>query len=245
MLAALQITGCLMKYRCCLHWAHSRGSQVLNIWVLLLLLLGWAGKAEAQELVITEFMADADFGLADEDGELQDWIELYNPSSQEVSIEGWHLTDNAGDLSRWRFPAGTIGPRGYRVVFASGKDRRDPAGFWHTNFKLEREGEYLALVRPDGVTRSTEFSPQFPAQLAGASYGLGMTEERHTLVGESWPGRVRVPTEGVGGADWTLPGYDDGSWLAVEMGIGYERPEAGGGNPDPAVGGCDPAGGCD
>jgi hypothetical protein len=108
MLAALEITRCLMKYRCCLHWARSRGSQVLKSWVLLVLILGWGGKAQGQELVITEFVADADFGLADEEGELQDWIELYNPKSVEVSLAGWHLTDDVSDLARWRFPAGTI-----------------------------------------------------------------------------------------------------------------------------------------
>ena len=223
--------------KCCinLRWARSRGSHVLILWVVILLWFGGAGFARSQDLWITEFMADADFGLADEEGEYQDWIELYNPHSHEVSLAGWHLTDDPDDLTRWTFPGGSIAPGGFVVVFASGKDRWDPAGSWHTNFKLEREGEYLALVRPDGVTRSTEFSPQFPPQLAGASYGLGMMEERRALVEERWPGRVRVPNVGEGALDWIEAGFDDTRWTPVEMGVGYERPGAGDDDPDPTV----------
>ena len=222
---------------CCAHprSSRSRGFLTLVSWSVILLWLGWAVSVRSQELLITEFMADSDYGLPDEDGELQDWIELYNPHAYEVSLAGWHLTDNAGDLTRWTFPAGTIRPRSFVIVFASGKDRRDAAGEWHANFKLEQEGEYLALVRPDGVTRVSEFSPQFPPQIAGASYGLGTTVERTVLVSERWPGRIEVPIDGSAGLDWTLTGFDDAGWTAVEMGIGYERPDEGGGDPDPSV----------
>ena len=58
------------------------------------------------------------------------------------------------------------------MIFASGKDRTDPAAELHTNFKLTGEGEYLALVEPDGTTVSQVFDP-FPQQYTGISYGIG------------------------------------------------------------------------
>ena len=58
------------------------------------------------------------------------------------------------------------------VIFASGKDRTDPAGELHTNFKLAGDGEHLALVEPGGVVVSQEFAP-FPRQFTGISYGVG------------------------------------------------------------------------
>ena len=203
---------------------------------MFLLSTSWTAVVRCQELVITEFMADSDFGLLDEDGERQDWIEIYNPSAAAVELTGWHLTDDATDLTRWTFTGGSLGPRSFVVVFASGKDRRDPAGIWHTNFKLEQNGEYLALVQPDGVTRSTEFSPHYPPQLAGVSYGMGMAAERFTLVSESWPGRLRVPEDASEGLAWVEAGYAETGWVPVQLGIGYERPEAGGGDPEPPVG---------
>jgi hypothetical protein len=121
--------------------------------------------------LITEFMASNSTTLADEDRAFPDWIELYNPDATAVNLSGWFLTDNATDKKKWTFPAVTLAPQAYLVVFTSGKDRRDPAKPLHTNFSLNADGEYLALVRPDGVTATTEFAPTFPAQRTDVSYG--------------------------------------------------------------------------
>ena len=72
---------------------------------------------------------------------------------------------------KWVFPEGTmLGPGERLVVFASGKDRLAPN--LHTNFRLDSEGEYLALVEPDGATIHHQIAPTFPAQLPSVSYGL-------------------------------------------------------------------------
>ena len=110
---------------------------------------------------INEFLAVNNRGLADRDGEATDWIEIYNPGAKAVSLNGWSLTDNAESLDKWRFPNVTLGPKKYLVVFASGKDRT-AGNELHTNFKLNRDGEYLALVQPDGSTAATEFMPAYP-----------------------------------------------------------------------------------
>ncbi|MCP5523002.1 MAG: CotH kinase family protein [Verrucomicrobiales bacterium] len=222
---------------CCNHrkLRGPRHAGAFGLGMVMLFGLGLGSVGLGQDLLITEFMADADFGLLDEDGESQDWIEIHNPNAFEMALTGWSLTDDVTDPTRWTFPGGSIGPRGFVLVFASGKDRRDPSGEWHTNFKLERDGEYLALIRPDGLTPSTEFSPAFPPQVAGASYGLGMAEERLTLVPPSAAGRARAPAAGEWGDGWESPAYDDSGWNAVQMGIGYERPEAVGGDPEPEV----------
>jgi hypothetical protein len=122
--------------------------------------------------VITEFMAADQSGLADAEGEYHDWIEIHNPETVPVSLAGCHLTDNASDLRKWTFPALTLDPGAYLVVFASGKNRADPAGLLHTDFKLAAEGEYLALVAPDGVTVLSSFAPIYPPQFANESFGL-------------------------------------------------------------------------
>ncbi|HEY4760675.1 MAG TPA: lamin tail domain-containing protein, partial [Thermoguttaceae bacterium] len=56
-------------------------------------------------LLISEFMADNTSTLPDGDGDFSDWIEIYNPNSTAVNLDGWHLTDNAGNLDKWPFPA--------------------------------------------------------------------------------------------------------------------------------------------
>ncbi|MFW6154449.1 MAG: lamin tail domain-containing protein [Planctomycetota bacterium] len=126
------------------------------------------------DLWINEFMAINDTTLADADNAYADWVEIYNASGDAVDLGGWHLTDDATELDRWTFPSVTLGAGDYLVVFASGKDRTDPAGELHTDFKLSGEGEYLALVQPDGVTVEFEYAPTFPPQMADQSYGVAM-----------------------------------------------------------------------
>ena len=78
--------------------------------------------------VISEFMALNNGGLVDSFGEHSDWIEVHNPTSAAVDLNGWYLTDNASNLTKWRFPAVTLAAGGQVLVFASSRDRRDPAG---------------------------------------------------------------------------------------------------------------------
>ena len=78
------------------------------------------------DVLITEFVAENDESYLDEDGDAEDWIEIYNNSSTSVDLSGWSLTDDAADLTKWIFPPGTsLGAGEYRVIFASGKN---PAG---------------------------------------------------------------------------------------------------------------------
>ena len=115
--------------------------------------------------LITEFLASNTGGLVDEDGDSSDWIEIYNDGDAGLSLNGWHLTDDAGDLAKWTFPAVSLDSGQYLVVFASNKNRADADGTeLHTNFKLSADGENLALVESDGITVAFEYAPQFPSQ---------------------------------------------------------------------------------
>ena len=50
--------------------------------------------------------------------------------------------------------------------------RRVPKVYYHANFKLTGDGEYLALVKPDGKTICHDFAPKYPEQVDNVSYGL-------------------------------------------------------------------------
>ena len=99
----------------------------------------------AADLVISEFLASNHSGLADQDGDFSDWIEIHNTTAAPVSLNGWYLTDDPNNLPEWKFPNVSLGADGYLVVFASAKDRATAGSELHTNFKLAGDGEYLAL----------------------------------------------------------------------------------------------------
>ena len=116
---------------------------------------------------MTEFMAVNESGLVDEDGQHSDWIELYNPSGVPRELGGYQII--AG-TDTWTFPAVSLGPQTYLIVFASGKNRTNPGAPLHTSFQLDSAGEYLAL-RDAGNNVLSEFAPAFPPQRPDYSAG--------------------------------------------------------------------------
>ena len=128
---------------------------------------------------ISEFMAINDGTLLDGNGESSDWIELLNASESSVDLEGYHLSDDESNPTKWKFPSVTLDRGAVLVVFASSPqddngenidDYVDQEGNLHTNFKLSGAGEYLGLISPDGETVVDEFAP-YPAQRSDVSYG--------------------------------------------------------------------------
>ncbi len=122
--------------------------------------------------MISEFLAINDSGATDEDGAFSDWIELHNPTGEAIDLAGYYLTDELSLPTQWQFPAGVSLPAGgYLRVWASGKNRQTAGQPLHTNFSLSGSGEYLGLYAPNGTTVVQAFSPTYPAQSAGVSYG--------------------------------------------------------------------------
>ena len=153
----------------------------------------------AQDPLVSEFCASNTNVLDDEDGDSSDWLELHNPGTGPVDLGGWFLTDDDDELNRWRIPDGIVlDAGGQLVVFASGKDRSDAAGELHTSFKLGKDGEYLALVRPDGVTVAHEYAPEYPPQYTNVSYGLAFDPDV-TVVESFFPDPTPGAPNGTGG----------------------------------------------
>ena len=176
----------------------------------------------AADVVISEFMAINGTTLADEDGEFSDWIELHNTTAAPVNLNGWHLTDNAGNLDKWTFPDVTLPAGGYMVVFASNKDRAIAGQPLHTDFNLDGDGEYLALVRPDAVTVEYQFAPTYPQQESDLSYGTGPNRATVTpLVPAPSQVKVVVP-DATTPANWNTAIYDDTEWDSAATGVGFE-----------------------
>ena len=180
----------------------------------------------AQEVVISEFLASNVSGLTDENGENSDWIELSNLSGRMIDLDGWSLTDNADDLQRWVIPKVILAPGEKLVVFASGKDRAIFDQELHTDFKLSSSGEYLALIRPDGISVESEYAPLFPSQYPDISFGIGLVDANSvTLVGPDAPLTYLVPDNGDSDVGGALPfhelAFDDSEWSSAEMGVGY------------------------
>jgi len=184
--------------------------SLLPLLLLLLTADGPVGAAyQPLPVTINELVASNQASLVDGDGNTPDWIELYNGGAASVPLAGWSLTDDRRNLQKWSFsPEAVLPAGGYLVVFASGQstDRYiDKKGYFHTNFALDKDGEYLALVGPDGAV-VREYAPSFPPQRTDVSYGLRNGELRYFspptpgkangqgslgLVGQTWHSHER------------------------------------------------------
>ncbi len=134
-------------------------------------------EQDAALIDITEFMADNQGILLDEDADASDWIEVFNGENCPVNLFNWYLTNDPEDLTKWRFPSVEVPANEFLVIFASGKDRRTVGGQLHTNFTLPVSNGYLALVKPDGQTIVRQYRDgTYPQQETNVSFGLWMED---------------------------------------------------------------------
>lgn len=99
----------------------------------------------SHQLYINEFMASNSSTLADEAGEYDDWIELYNGGETNLFIGNYFLTDNFEKPNKFKLPNLTLAAGEYYIIWA---DKDETQGFNHANFKLEASGEEIAIFEP-------------------------------------------------------------------------------------------------
>ncbi len=97
--------------------------------------------AAVSPIYINEVMSSNTHTLTDDALGTPDWIELYNDSDQAVDLSGYGLSDNLKEPHKWTFPAITIQPRAYMIVYACKQDAD-----LCTGFALSKSGESLYLT---------------------------------------------------------------------------------------------------
>ena len=133
----------------------------------------FAPQVATTGLYINEFMASNDSAYADENGEYDDWIELYNANDFDVNIGGMYITDDLTDPTAYQIadsvPAKTtIPPKGFLVLWA---DKQPEQGVLHVGIKLRGKGEQIGLSEMfEGSTRFID-SLTFGPQTTDISYG--------------------------------------------------------------------------
>jgi len=135
--------------------------------------VGLSGTAISNSLpavFINELMASNASTIMDENGEYDDWFEIYNSTSDAVDLAGWYTSDDANNLTKYQFPIGgteaIVPANGFLLVWA---DNQTEQGDLHTDFALSANGEAVILTAPDGVSVADSIS--FGAQDDDISYG--------------------------------------------------------------------------
>ena len=141
-------------------------------------------------VVINELMSSNANVVADQNGEYDDWIELYNNTVNDVNLSGYYLTDSKSNQIKWSIPEGTIiSQKSYLIIWADGDTLQ--IGL-HTNYKLSALGETVVLLTPELKV------------IDMVEYG-----EQPIVVGEPAVEKSfgRVPN-GTGAFSWQVPSYN-------------------------------------
>lgn len=127
-------------------------------------------------LRINEWMADNTSVIRDPaDGKAQDWFELHNPTTIAVDVKGWYLADSLTNRLLFKVPDHYLIPAGgYLLVWADGEAGQNATNQpdLHVNFKLDKDGDSIALSAPDGtLIDAVDFGPQAANLSAGRDAG--------------------------------------------------------------------------
>lgn len=129
------------------------------------------GRAAGPDLLINEVLASSSHQTQDTRDNFGEWIELYNAGDTAFNAAGLYVTDDKGTPTKWRIPADrptvtTIPAHGYLVIWT---DRNTADAGLHASFRLDADGDEVALFAADGTTLIDyiAFGPQTP----DVSYG--------------------------------------------------------------------------
>jgi hypothetical protein len=102
------------------------------------------------QIVINEYSAANYDTYADNYGEYEDWVELYNTTAAPVDISGWALSDKVNNPLKWIIPSSFIVPAGgTALVYCSGRDEVIGLNA-HSNFKITQTKGSEVFMLSDG-----------------------------------------------------------------------------------------------
>ncbi len=123
---------------------------------------------EHPQVAMNEFMASNDATIADEEGEYDDWLELFNHGAEAVGLAGLFLSDDFTEPEKWPLPPVTLQPGEYLLVWA---DDDEEQGQLHTSFKLDADGEELGLFASPALYSMPVDTVSFGSQTSDISRG--------------------------------------------------------------------------
>lgn len=103
----------------------------------------WAEKS----IVINEVCSDNFSVMAD--GEICDYVELYNPSKVPVSLKGYSLSDRE-DEKKYFFGDVVLGAESWLLVRMNGENETEDVGNLQAPFRISSKGEALSLYDASG-----------------------------------------------------------------------------------------------
>ena len=117
------------------------------MFIKLVILFIVKSSAFSQSIQINEIVSSNQSTYYDEDGDASDWIELFNPTTNSISINNWGLSDDVNDPFKWIIPNVLLDPQDFLLIMASDKDRVDMISEWETIIDIGDSWYYFVATQ--------------------------------------------------------------------------------------------------
>lgn len=153
----------------------------------------WAqnkAKSEKTPIFINEVCSNNYAVLKEGEANYPDYIELYNAGEKPVSLEGYCLSDSKNGMEKSSVGKMIMEPHSYLLIYAD-----DQKAEGHVGFKLNKNGEQLFLISPQGkVVDSVEIPAlKYNTSFSRMKEGKDVWERRTATPGKNNNMSERVP----------------------------------------------------
>ncbi len=127
------------------------------------------------QILLNEICSSNSSVVANDNGDYDDWIEIYNSGSSAVNLNGYGLSDDAADLHLFSFPDYTLGANSRMVVFCSDKNQTQIVDHWETPVAATDTWKYfVGTSNPDTNWRNNSFNDApWSSGVGGIGFGDG------------------------------------------------------------------------
>ncbi len=110
-------------------------------------------------LFINEAMPSNTNTIADEAGEYDDWVELYNATNANISLQNKFISDDSTNWNKFPLPNLVLPPHEFLLIWL---DNDTEQGALHANFKLSPDETIVLTSIEDGEPRTTDVMRNLP-----------------------------------------------------------------------------------
>ena len=139
-----------------------------------------------------------------------DWLELFNASGAPINLSDYYISNDPGNLKKFRLPEKTLQPGEYLVIFLSKDSANLARGYDILPFTLSMEGETLLLSK-DGLVMDWVTVPALDVDV---TYGRVSGSTECDLLASVTPGKANSEAADICAAPVALT--DQGSYDGVE-----------------------------
>ena len=181
-------------------------------------------KEIPKDILLNEICSNNFSAAKNENGNYCDYIEIYNPTSQDKVLDEYYLSDDKDVLSKFSLQGRSIPAKGYLVVWLDGMI---DANTGNTGFGISYEGESIYLVK--GEKEVIVDSVYVPGLIYNTSYarledGATQWDVMEPTLGVRNTGALVLPAQELKEPQFSTESgfYEEKFFLKIQAGVGEE-----------------------